>query len=437
MKRRRKAAKAKVSTDEEAADTFDDNVAWHIAAHQLTGDPTELSKLQQASGLRLETGLASTYRVGDRVYPTNPVDHTLRGMQGTVRAVIDGQEDVLYYVCFHDGRSAMIPACEVSKKFVHFLSPHTHRDPICLDEKVQYMGPLFSVTTTEKNTEVMAPFPENFWEKDMDADQMAMKSNATWRLMSPRARQVGRSQDKQADDGSENDEDSGDHPIIPAECHGGAKSNTRWAPVTSLAKHNPNPSTVVQVEIEPHEMGTVNGFVLREPDGQDYLVSVKFEHKGLHNISLEHIKKVDGRQSKLKASVLGEVEVEEESDEEEHLPPIQRISSVISSVSVFSDGPVMGRTASTLSSPSNIMEVSAQQVPSIDLDTIEMRMENDQDTSRRMLPKELQTIAEPSSRSHHQDDADKIQTLGAECVGMDAEVFAMLYQKNTMSQWWA
>lgn len=76
------------------------SVSWHISAHKLTGDPRELTKLQDAVDLLPPD--SHKYAYGDPVYCLNPSDPSLFGVQGIVRGVLVRKvgDEPRYYVCF-------------------------------------------------------------------------------------------------------------------------------------------------------------------------------------------------------------------------------------------------------------------------------------------------------------------------------------------------
>lgn len=96
----------------EAAAKYSASVTWHIRSHQLTGDNSELVSLQRFA--RLLPHELHRYNVGDKVYCLDPIDLSLRGVQGTIQGILITDGDVHYYICYDSDKSEMPTERDVS-----------------------------------------------------------------------------------------------------------------------------------------------------------------------------------------------------------------------------------------------------------------------------------------------------------------------------------
>lgn len=89
-----------------------ETVAWHIQAHQMTGDPLELHKLQKAAAL-YPAG-TSEYTVGTSVYNVSNMYSSLVMERGEIVAVLVIGRNVCYYLRFSPDRYEVVPEADVS-----------------------------------------------------------------------------------------------------------------------------------------------------------------------------------------------------------------------------------------------------------------------------------------------------------------------------------
>lgn len=88
------------------------SVAWHIQAHQMTGDPMELHKLQKAAAL-YPAG-TSEYTIGTSVYNLSNMYSSLVLERGEIVAVLVIGRSVCYYLRFSPDRYEVVPEADVS-----------------------------------------------------------------------------------------------------------------------------------------------------------------------------------------------------------------------------------------------------------------------------------------------------------------------------------